>query len=136
MYVSRYMMHRKALLFAPDSPITAQILAVGQPAPHPRQLKKLGRQVPNFSDEVWKRERYGIVLQGNLLKFSQSDELKGKLLATGDRELVEASPRDRIWGIGFGKVKAGQNRERWGLNLLGKCLMETRRILKEGSQAA
>lgn len=91
-------MHRKALLFAPDSPITAQILAAGQPAPHPHQLKKLGRQVSGFSDEVWKREGYGIVLQGNLLKFSQNSELKEKLLlATGDRELVEASPLDRIW---------------------------------------
>jgi ribA/ribD-fused uncharacterized protein len=91
--------------------------------------------VPNFSEEVWKRERYGIVLQGNLLKFSQNPDIKEKLLATGDRELVEASPLDRIWGIGFGKVKAGQNRERWGLNLLGKCLMEARRQLKEESEA-
>ncbi|KAI0426963.1 hypothetical protein F5Y09DRAFT_47359 [Xylaria sp. FL1042] len=48
------------------------------------------------------------------------------LLATGTRELVEASPRDRIWGVGFGAKNAVNNRHRWGKNLLGKCLMEVR----------
>ncbi|KAH8696317.1 hypothetical protein BGW36DRAFT_298041 [Talaromyces proteolyticus] len=127
----QYMMHRKALLFAPSSPITAQILAAGEPAPHPRVLKQLGRQVPNFSENVWNNERMAIVLEGNMLKFSQNDELREKLLATGERELVEASPRDRIWGVGYEKANAEKNRYRWGLNLLGKCLMETRSKLRE-----
>ena len=54
------------------------------------------------------------------------------LLATGEREIVEASPMDRIWGIGFGERKAEEvGRERWGLNLLGKALMEVRSELRE-----
>ncbi|KAI1346782.1 hypothetical protein F5Y01DRAFT_263019 [Xylaria sp. FL0043] len=52
--------------------------------------------------------------------------LRDVLLATGARELVEASPRDRIWGVGFGAKNAVNNRHKWGKNLLGKCLMEVR----------
>lgn len=130
----RYMMHRKALLFGgPDDPITLQIQNGCKL--HPRTIRDLGRKIPNFSDEVWEQNRYGFVLEGNYLKFSQDEELKQKLLATGNRELVEASPRDRIWGVGFGAANAGANRERWGLNLLGKVLMETReRLVRENSQ--
>ena len=39
---------------------------------------------------------------------------------------------DRIWGIGFSAENAEKNRHRWGLNLLGKALMEVReRIRRE-----
>jgi ribA/ribD-fused uncharacterized protein len=125
MYIS-FMMHRKALLFAPEDTITKKILSAGTPAPHPRRLRMLGRKVPNFSDDAWVTERYAIVLEGSYLKFTQNENLKRQLLNTGTRELVEASPRDRVWGIGFGKDRAGSVRERWGLNLLGKALVETR----------
>jgi hypothetical protein len=57
------------------------------------------------------------------------------LLRTGEREIVEASPMDRIWGIGFGAAKAGSVRHRWGLNLLGKALMVVRAELREGDEA-
>ncbi|KAI0142765.1 DUF1768-domain-containing protein [Xylariaceae sp. FL1272] len=57
------------------------------------------------------------------------------LLATGDRELVEASPLDRIWGIGFGARNAPKCRERWGMNLLGKCLMEVREQFRREDEA-
>ncbi|KAI1268730.1 hypothetical protein F5Y18DRAFT_165128 [Xylariaceae sp. FL1019] len=57
------------------------------------------------------------------------------LLATGDRELVEASPMDRIWGIGFGAQDAPKCRERWGLNLLGKCLMDVREQFRKEDEA-
>jgi ribA/ribD-fused uncharacterized protein len=35
-------------------------------------------------------------------KFGAHEDLRRFLLATGERLLVEASPRDRIWGIGMG----------------------------------
>ncbi|KAJ5664258.1 N-glycosidase [Penicillium longicatenatum] len=127
--LSRYMMHRKALLFAPTHPITKRIYEGWKI--HPRSLRSLGRQIPNFVDSVWEAERYAAVLEGSYLKFSQNEDLKLLLLETGDRELVEASPRDRIWGIGFGKDTAGMRREEWGLNLLGKALMEVRARLRE-----
>ena len=67
-------------------------------------------------------------------KFTRSKEaesFKKWLLATGERELVEASPADRIWGIGFTERDAGANRQWWGQNLLGRALMEVRTRLRE-----
>ncbi len=66
-------------------------------------IKSLGRKVKGFGDATWVANRERIVLEGNLLKFRQIEELKKKLLATGDKVIVEASPRDRIWGVGFGR---------------------------------
>jgi len=60
--------------------------------------------------------------------------LKAALLETGDRELVEASPRDKIWGIGFGAANASSERSRWGLNLLGQALMEARKRLRDEAE--
>jgi predicted NAD-dependent protein-ADP-ribosyltransferase YbiA (DUF1768 family) len=37
----------------------------------------------------------------------QNKEIKGKLLETGEKIIVEASPRDWIWGIGFGGLDLG-----------------------------
>jgi ribA/ribD-fused uncharacterized protein len=126
------MMHRKGVLFAPDDPVTLEILSPDGPVPTPRTLKALGRQVPDFDEKVWNEHRLPIVVQGNYYKFTQNPDLNKLLLATGSRELVEASPRDRIWGVGYGAKNAGKMRSKWGLNLLGKALMEVReRIRKE-----
>jgi hypothetical protein len=53
------------------------------------------------------------------------------LLVTGDRELAETSPVDRIWGVGFREEGAEENREKWGLNLLGKALTRARQRIRE-----
>ena len=103
--------------------------------PSPKEVKALGRKVKDFDDETWVRERARIVLEGSLHKCRQNAELRRELFATGERELVEASPLDRIWGIGMGEKKGretcGSGQEGWGLNLLGKALVEARAILKE-----
>ena len=86
------------------------------------------------------------MIDGNYLKFSQSSTLagdvnnedgapsralKGLLLSTEDREIVEASPFDRVWGIGFNAADATTTeRAQWGENLLGKALMEVRERFK------
>jgi len=114
-------MYHKALLFN-DSDVATQILA----ATTPINVKALGRQVKNFDEQIWKENRYRIVKEGNLLKFTQHSDLKEKLLATKGKMLVEASPRDRIWGIGYGAKNALANKEKWGLNLLGVVLVEIR----------
>lgn len=119
-------MYRKAILFN-DLPVAAEVLRAG----HPRKAKSLGRKVHNFSDKVWNAERERIVRQANLLRFRADQAICEKLLATGDRELVEASPYDAIWGIGFIEAHAEDMRSEWGLNLLGKALMEVRKILRE-----
>lgn len=118
-----YMMAEKARLFG-DDPTRAQILH----ASHPNEAKKLGREVKNFSEAVWVKHRVEIVIQANLAKFGQNPALKTFLLNTGERVLVEASPVDRIWGIGLkGDDPLAQNPATWrGLNLLGFALMQVR----------
>lgn len=122
-----WMMVQKALLFG-DEEIARQILAVDEVNyANMSAVKSLGRQVRNFDEEKWVAARERIVLEGNMHKFEQNEELKEKLLATGTKMIVETSPRDRIWGVGFGEKNALNMKERWGLNLLGKALVETRR---------
>ncbi|MFE6390141.1 NADAR family protein [Nocardiopsis dassonvillei] len=118
-----YMMAAKARLFD-DAEAEERILAAG----HPRDAKVIGRQVRGFEEREWEAARFGIVVEGGLGKFGQNPELREFLLGTGRRVLVEASPRDRVWGIGLGaKNDDARVPERWrGLNLLGFALMETR----------
>jgi ribA/ribD-fused uncharacterized protein len=119
----QYMMHGKALLFG-DGEIAAQILA----AAHPRDHKALGRKVRGFDDAMWKRERERIVRDGNRAKFTQNAELRAQLVATRGTLLVEASPRDRIWGIGLAATDPrAKDPTKWrGQNLLGKLLTALR----------
>lgn len=122
-----WMMAGKARLFN-DEEMLAKILVAKSPA----QAKKFGREVRGFDQAAWESARYGIVLQGNLYKFGQHAELKDFLLCTGNKILVEASPFDRIWGIGLAKTAPNiEDPYTWkGLNLLGFALMEVRDLLK------
>jgi hypothetical protein len=119
----QYMMHGKALLFD-DADAAAQILA----ADHPRAHKALGRKVKRFDDVAWKRARESIVMAGNRAKFTQHAELRELLLATQGTTLVEASPYDKIWGIGLAASDPrAQDPNQWkGQNLLGKILTALR----------
>lgn len=122
-----WMMACKALVFS-DTDVFNQVVEAD--ASDMRGIKALGREVKNFDDDVWKRVREHVVLTGSLHKFRQNEELQELLLATEEKTIVEASPRDKIWGIGFGERRALEETKRWGLNLLGKALMEVREILK------
>lgn len=119
----QYMMHGKALLFD-DAEVAAKILA----ADHPREHKALGRKVKQFDDATWKRAREAIVMAGNRAKFTQNKDLLELLLATQGTTLVEASPYDKIWGIGLAATDPRANdANRWkGQNLLGKILTALR----------
>jgi len=122
-----YMMWRKAVLFGDDA-MAARILR----APHPKVAKTLGGRVAGFEQAAWNQHRFEIVVSGNLAKFGGHDELRDYLLTTGDRVLVEASPLDRIWGIGLDRDDpAAADPRRWrGTNLLGFALMEVRDRLR------
>lgn len=87
-------------------------------------VKKLGRGVENYDDVVWTNKREKIVLFGARLKFTQNDDLKRILLNTGNTIMIEASPYDKIWGIGLSEYDAKKtDPAKWpGLNLLGKVL--------------
>jgi len=118
-----WMMVKKAMLFG-DTKISEQILMAESPA----LAKKLGREVQNYDDAIWLKNRYEIVVEGNFHKFSQNPALKEFLKNTADRILAEASPVDAIWGIGVdAEHQDAKLPENWpGLNLLGFALMEVR----------
>lgn len=98
----------------------------------PEKIKALGRQVSNFDEKVWKSNCFRIVVEGNCAKFSQEKSLQDWLLSTGEQVLVEASPYDKIWGIGLKEEDANaKNPARWnGQNLLGFALMTVRDTLR------
>jgi ribA/ribD-fused uncharacterized protein len=115
----QFMMMGKAALFG-----DREIFNAMSKTNCPKQQKKLGRKVSNFDAHVWDKYSVDIVKLGNYLKFSQNDELRKKLLETGNAILVEASPLDKIWGIGlrFDNPKVN-NPVNWkGTNLLGISL--------------
>ena len=83
------------------------------------QAKRLGRRVELRSD--WETVKIEIMRQVLKSKFTQNPELREKLIATGDAELIEGNNwRDFYWGVCNGK----------GQNHLGKLLMEVRVELK------
>lgn len=118
-----WMMAGKARLFG-DERAEERVLS----AAHPAEAKKAGRLVRGFDEAIWERERFRVVVEGSVHKFASDDALRAFLLGTGDRVLVEASPLDRVWGIGLAATdEAASDPERWrGLNLLGFALMEAR----------
>lgn len=122
-----WMMAGKARLFG-DAEAERRVLAARSPA----QAKKEGRLVRGFDEAVWARERFGIVVEGSVHKFTAHADLREFLLNTGDRVLVEASPVDRVWGIGLAADDEAATRpDSWrGPNLLGFALMEARRRLR------
>ena len=124
----QYMMAQKALLFN-DNEIFNEIMR----ANHPKEYKELGRKIKNFSEAKWNESKYQIVLKGNIAKFSQNGKLKAFLLNTGTKILVEASPYDKIWGIGLSANEENiENPLTWkGENLLGFALMEVRDLLNQ-----
>ncbi|WWC63342.1 uncharacterized protein I303_105942 [Kwoniella dejecticola CBS 10117] len=124
-----YMMYRKALVFDPD---VADDIAR---APTPEEAKERGRKIRNFDRKKWDEVNDGIVERGNYLKFSQNEKLKETILETKGKTLVEASPTDRIWGIGFGVDEAEGHEDEWGSNRMGLALTRARdRLVRESKR--
>ena len=123
----QYMMSEKAKLFKDEKTYQLILKETSQ-----AKIKHLGRLIKNFNEIEWNKNKINIVVKGNLLKFTQNEELKNFLIETGDKILVEASPKDTIWGIGLDENNPNaKNPYKWkGLNLLGFSLMEVRDIIK------
>jgi ribA/ribD-fused uncharacterized protein len=145
-----WMMFSKAKLFG-DIAACADVLATDDPY----VAKSIGRQVRGFDQAMWDEHCFELVVQGNMHKFQANQEIKSFLRGTGSKVLVEASPFDRIWGIGLshpscqaktwrgnklddlegnesngGLVVDLEDVRKWkGLNYLGFALMEVRRRL-------
>ena len=122
----QFMMAEKARVFG-DAEALAKILA----SKSPRAQKALGRTVRNFDKATWDGVCRGIVYAGNLARFSQEDTLRRTLLATGEKAIVEASPTDRIWGIGLSQddPRALYPVQWRGTNWLGIALTQVRATL-------
>lgn len=132
------LMFAKACLFD-DNAVALKILKTNDQ----KLIKNLGRQVSNYDEFVWSEKRLDIMTNILIHKFEQNSKLLCLLLSTGDKVIIEASPYDKIWGVGsgFGKDPKGlghallgvtADKETWnGLNLLGTALMNARTHLKK-----
>ena len=125
-HAEQYMMYAKALLFG-DREAADKILA----SESPREQQGIGRAVRGFDESVWVMFREGIVYDGNSARFRQNPDQQELLFATRRTTLVEASPHDRVWGIGLAADDPrAQDRAQWlGLNLLGEALTRVREAL-------
>lgn len=123
----QYMMAEKARIFG-DEDTRQRILSETDP----EKIKDLGREVRAFDPELWNKQKFDVVKKGNQAKFSQNKALLDFLLGTDTRVLVEASPYDRIWGIGMREDNKDILRpDKWyGTNLLGFALMVVRDELR------
>lgn len=121
--VEQFMMRRKAVVFGDH--VTEQLIMLNG---NPREQKMLGRQVKNFDQKTWEACCLEEVLPGILAKFGQNESLRQLLLSTGNRIIAEASPYDRIWGIGLAPDDpAARDPAKWqGKNYLGELLMVAR----------
>ncbi|AKM45391.1 GTP cyclohydrolase [Burkholderia contaminans] len=119
----QFMMYCKAMLF--DDYATAESILAST---SPREQKRLGRAVRGFDEARWLQVRESIMFVGCRERFRQSETFAAALRATGSTMLVEASPYDRIWGVGIGECdpRIGDPSAWQGLNLLGKALMRVR----------
>jgi ribA/ribD-fused uncharacterized protein len=122
----QWMMKQKADFFG-DENIGIKIMA----SPDPKEQKGYGRQVKNFDKAKWDAVARDIVYKGCFAKFDQNEDLKKIILSTVGTTLVEASPEDRIWGIGLRKTDPrALSRDTWlGTNWLGIALMKVREVL-------
>lgn len=92
-------------------------------AASPKQAKQMGsaRGIVQLRPD-WDHIKYQVMLTAVRAKFGQNQDLRAKLLATGDRSLHENCP-DPWWG-------GGPNFPN-GRDWLGKVLMEVREELSE-----
>lgn len=122
----KYMMYNKAKLF--DKSFCDPILKCNDP----KEIKKMGKQIKNFDQVVWDEHKYKIVVRGNYLKFAQDEQLKSVLISAGDRIFVEASPYDKIWGVGLYEDDDNiLDEKNWaGENLLGKAITDVSKMIR------
>jgi len=127
----QYFMKKKQELFDPNNVTLANKILTNN---SPTEIKKFGRQVKNYDENIWNNMRYDIMKNGLRLKFMQNNDIKQKLINTNPKKLYEASPYDKIWGTGYKAIDTlhfiEHNEEyKLGTNLLGRALEEIRNEL-------
>lgn len=118
-----YMMAEKARLFGDEARLKMIMSAVD-----PSDQKRYGKMVVPFEKEKWNDVARDVVYRGSYAKYTQNPDLKKQLLNTAGTTLVEASPKDNIWGIGLSKDDPrSRDRSTWlGTNWLGETLTKVR----------
>lgn len=126
----QWMMACKARLFG-DTSKAAAIMATEDPG----EQKRHGQMVVGFDQDRWDAAKISIVLAGNLAKFQQNEGALRQLQATAPAMLVEANPRDWIWGVGLAVDDPDAHRpSAWrGSNLLGRVLTRVRDTLSSAA---
>jgi len=127
----QYMMYCKALLFK-NGDWAQRIME----STNPREQKKMGRQITGFNKEAWEEVALNVVQRGNYLKFMQNRTLLEMMMndvKEGYTTFVEASPFDKIWGIGLGEDDPDcLDRNKWkGLNWLGIAITNVKDAIIE-----
>lgn len=119
----QWMMYCKAMLFG-DKAAANKIIATEDPATQ----KRLGQTVTSFEQGAWDHWKIDVVYRGNIAKFAQNDGALRQLRNTAETLLVEANPRDWVWGSGLAiENPAGHSPAMWrGQNLLGLILTKVR----------
>jgi len=114
-----------------DNLIAKRILADG----NPKNQKALGRRIKNFDVKLWDKFKFDIVVNGNILKFMQNPKML-KELKSINKKFVEASPYDKIWGIGLNVYDASSTPpEQWkGENLLGQAIDKAKQLILENEK--
>jgi ribA/ribD-fused uncharacterized protein len=91
-------------------------------APSAHEAFKIAERNKQYRRSDWDDVKVGVMREILRAKVAQHEYVRRKLLATGDRELIEDSWRDDFWGW-------GPNRD--GRNMLGKLWMEIRAELRQ-----
>ena len=123
----QYLMEQKALTFGDDE-IAEKIMK----SRNLSEIKRLGKQVARYNENLWKTIRPQVMRRGLRAKFQQNPELLLQLLGTGSAILCECAPRDAIWGIGLAAddPRSDDTKEWRGRNLLGRALMRVREDMR------
>lgn len=116
-------MYEKAITFG-DEKAAKSIRSLRSP----RDVKKIGRLVVGFDEAIWDRKKFDVMYNVLYSKFMILGGLRKDLKDTANRILVEASPLDLEWGVGFRENddRILDERNWFGKNLLGLALMKVR----------
>lgn len=91
-------------------------------AKHPRKARKWGRSRFRKLRKDWSKVKVVYMTRAVYTKCKAHPEIAQKLLATGDKNLLESSQYDYFWGCG---------RDRRGNNQYGRILMNVRSKLRQ-----
>lgn len=130
--VEQYYQFKKAMHFA-DTKTAIAIMLAGL---NPHKQKKLGQQVNGFDKTEWHKHAYDVMYKGVLCKFDNDEAFRRELLVTGNRQFVEASPTDLVWGVGLAEHDPNiHNPENWlGTNWLGQIITQVRAAIRANNQ--